>query len=184
MGRAGLSLVCLLFVGAVRAAAPAAVPVGMTARWEQVLLPGTELEAAPGPRTAPLVLRVVAAFSHGSAWRYDFEYYGLEPGTFDLRQYLRRKDGSTTKDLPELSVIVVAQLPAGQIEPHALPNNPGPRLSGYRSALVVGGVLWLVGLLLLWRWGRRAKPAEALPSQPRRWRIACGRSSSRPRPAR
>ena len=53
-------------------------------------------------RRAPVVLRIVDVYPHGTAFRYDLEYYGLEPGTFDLRDYLRRKDGSSTADLPPI----------------------------------------------------------------------------------
>src|SRR6516162_7818337 len=60
--------------------------VGMPAKIEQLVLPGPELEAKPiEDRRAPLVLRVVESYAHGSAFRYDIVYYGLEPGAYDLR---------------------------------------------------------------------------------------------------
>ena len=55
--------------------------VGMPARIDQLVLPGTELEVRPiDDRLAPIVVRIVNTYPHGSAFRYDIVYYGLEPG--------------------------------------------------------------------------------------------------------
>src|ERR1700682_441468 len=68
-------------------------PVGIAGRVEQVVIPGPELEVVPHEdRKLPIRLRIVAVFPHGSAFRYDLEYQGLQTGTFDLKDYLRRKD--------------------------------------------------------------------------------------------
>src|SRR5262245_18933008 len=85
--------------------AQTATTVGMTDALEGVVLPGTELEAAPLlDRKSKVVLRVVRVYPHGAAFRYDLEYSGLEPGTHDLRPYLRRKDGSPVGELPPITV--------------------------------------------------------------------------------
>src|SRR5438876_7853227 len=74
-----------------------ATTVGMPARIEQLVLPGSELEVKPlEDRRQPVVLRIVTSYPHGTAFRYDLVYYSLEPGEFDLRDYLRRKDGSSS----------------------------------------------------------------------------------------
>ena len=58
--------------------------VGMPGRLDGVVLPGPELEAKPlTDKRAPVVLRVAAVYPHGTAFRYDLEYTGLEPGTFE-----------------------------------------------------------------------------------------------------
>jgi hypothetical protein len=132
--------------------------VGMPARIEQLVIDGTELEAKPiDDRKAPLVLRVVAAYRHGTAFRYDLEYYALEPGHFDLGDYLRRKDGSHAA-LPKIPVEIASLLPRGQVTPRELPRKPVPRLGGYRMALAAVGVAWLLGLaaIVFYRRGRRA----------------------------
>jgi hypothetical protein len=150
--------------------------VGMPARIEQVVLPGPELEARPiEDRRAPLVLRIVATYPHGTAFRYDVIYYGLEPGRYDLRDYLRRKDGSPTKDVPPLPVMVEPVLPAGQIEPHRPPLERSPSLGGYRALMIAGGVAWAVVLLALALSGRRKRSmagsdATRLPSMADRLR--------------
>src|SRR5947209_3251476 len=97
-----------------------AATVGMPARIDQVVLPGPELEVRPAEdRKAPVVLRILSTYPHGTAFRYDFVYYGLEPGTFDLKDYLRRKDGAPVGALPPLRVEVRSVLPPGQVLPNA-----------------------------------------------------------------
>src|SRR5690242_7913189 len=69
--------------------------VGIAGRLDQVVIPGSELEVVPHEdRKLPIRLRIVAVYPHGSAFRYDLEYQGLEPGSFNLKDYLRRKDAS------------------------------------------------------------------------------------------
>lgn len=136
--------------------------VGLPQRINQLVLPGTELEARPSEdHDEPLVLRVVATYKHGSAFRYDLEFYCLEPGKFDLRQALRRKDGTSIDDLPPLSVEIASLLPAGQILPAALVVKPAPRLGGYRVLLAVLGVIWALGLAAILLVGRHRKRALA-----------------------
>ncbi len=133
--------------------------VGMPARIEQLVLPGTELEAKPiEDRRAPMVVRVVESYPHGSSFRYDIVYYGLEPGRYDLKDYLRRKDGSPMTGVPLIPVSVQPVLPPGQVEPHQLILGPAPTLGGYRLLIVAGGLLWfavLAGLALAGRRRRR-----------------------------
>ena len=127
--------------------------VGLPAQIRQLVLPGTELEAKPlKDDRMPIVLRVVATFPHGTAFRYDLEYYGLEPGTFDLKDYLQRRDQSSTADLPNLPVEIVSVLPPGQVLPNALAPSPTPSLRGYRTILSVAAIAWLAGLLAIIWW--------------------------------
>ena len=132
--------------------------VGMPKRIEQLVLPGTELEVRPiEDRRAPIVVRIVNTFPHGSSFRYDIVYYGLEPGPFDLKDALRRKDGSPTGDLPPIKVAIEPLLPPGQLEPHRLPLTASPWLGGYRLLMVIGGLAWLVGLAAILLAGRRKR---------------------------
>lgn len=121
--------------------------VGMPATIRQLVLPGTELEAIPlRDRETPVVVRIAEVYPHGDAFRYDLIYYGLEPGAFDLRTYLRRKDGTGTAELPPIPVTIRAILPPGQIEPNAPARPRLPRLGGYRWLLLGLGTLWVAGL--------------------------------------
>jgi hypothetical protein len=145
--------------------APAAKPeakressVGRPLRIEELILPGTELEAKPlEDRDAKLVLRVISTYPHGTAFRYELEYYGLEPGAFDLRDYLRRKDASATTDLPPLPVTIVSVLPPGQILPTKLEAVSPPWIGGYVILMALAAFAWLVGLIALIFVGRKRK---------------------------
>ncbi len=133
-----------------------ATTVGMPARIEQLVLPGSELEAKPiEDRRTPVVLRIVNSYPHGSAFRYDIVYYGLEPGEFDLKDSVRRKDGSPITDVPSIPIKIEPVLPPGQIEPHRLVLAPAPFLGGYRLLLIVGGLVWAAGLAAILLAGRR-----------------------------
>lgn len=134
--------------------------VGVSARISDLVLPGSELEVAPPQSDAPLVLRIVAVRPHGDAFRYDLEYWGLESGERDLREWLRRSDGSSTADLPPLVVTFTTALPEGRVLPHAPAPSRLPRFGGYRLALVVGGVVWSIGLVALLVVGRRRRLAH------------------------
>jgi hypothetical protein len=139
-----------------------ATTVGMTGRIEQLVLPGSELEAVPkADRKTPIELRVVRVFPHGSAFRYDLEYQGLEPGSLDLKDYLRRKDGSSAVDLPAIVVQVAPLLQPGQVAPHPLEVRRAPFLGGYQALQIAAGLAWLVGLIAIIYFGflRRKKHA-------------------------
>jgi hypothetical protein len=139
--------------------------VGMPGKIEQLVLPGSELEVKPlEDRRAPLVLRITEAYPHGSAFRYNLAYYGLEPGDYDLRNYLKRKDGTALGELPAIPVKVDPVLPPGQIQPNALPLERSPWMGGYRLLLAAVGSLWCAGLaaiLVLGRHRRAESQAES-----------------------
>ncbi|QJW94826.1 hypothetical protein [Frigoriglobus tundricola] len=158
------ALVLLLAPGA---RAQPETTVGMTGRLDGVVLSGSELEAVPlTDRKSKVVLRIVRVYPHGTAFRYDLEYTGLEPGAHDLRPYLRRKDGSPVGELPPISVRVDPVLPPGQVLPNKLEIETGPRLGGYRFVVIGAVVLWalgavvLVGSFVFPRRKRRTAPVE------------------------
>ncbi|MBI5362803.1 MAG: hypothetical protein HZA53_06465 [Planctomycetes bacterium] len=142
--------------------------VGMPARVEQVVLPAPELEAAPVDPNSPVLLRVTGTWAHGTDFRYDLEYQGFEPGQYDLARWLVRKDGGERQALPAIPVAVRALLPAETMTPH--PRAPGDDLNvgGYRVLMIIVGVAWLLGLVLLLRWIRPPRPvATAAVARPR-----------------
>jgi hypothetical protein len=132
--------------------------VGMRGQLDGVVLPGPELEVRPlEDSQAPFVLRIANVYRHGTAHRYDFVYYALEPRTYDLTHYLRRKDGSAMQKLPPLEVEVKGSLGPGLIHPHALEPKRTSWFAGYRLLLLVGAGVWSIGLVLILFWGRRKK---------------------------
>jgi hypothetical protein len=158
--RAALLLACLPQEG------ERAATVGAPARLAEVVLPGSELEVAPATPATPVVVRLAGVYPHGTDFRYDLEWYGLEPGTFDLTDFLRRRDGSPADGLPPLAVEVRSVLPAGQVEPAPLPPVDLPRAGGYATFLAVSGAAWLAGLAALLVAGRRRRRAAAARAAP------------------
>lgn len=135
--------------------------VGMPGKLQDVVLPGTELEAKPyEDRKTPVILRVLSVIPHGTAFRYDFEFIGLDPGVYDLRDYLRRKDKSPLGDLPRLEVRVDALRPAGQILPNELVVAPAPSVGGYRLWRTLALIAWaaIFFLFLYFAFFRKRSP--------------------------
>ena len=164
--RAAFAACLLLAVPALGAQAAAPEPraestLGVPARIDQLVLPGSELEVAPAGAQDPIVLRILATWPHGTAFRYDLEFWALEAGEHDLRAYLRRKDASDTADLPPIPVVVRSLLPPGRIRPHAPGAGEVPAFGGYRTLLVVAGVAWAAGLAWLLLAKRRRRPSQA-----------------------
>jgi hypothetical protein len=135
--------------------------VGLPARIDGLVLPGPELEVKPlVDHRAPLVLRITHVWPHGTAFRYDLEYYALEPDKYDLRTLLRRKDGSSLADVPAIPVEVRSVLPSGQVRPSEVQLPPAPRLGGYQIALIGAGAVWALGLMAILLVGRRRRAAS------------------------
>ena len=121
--------------------------VGMPLEWKQVVISGSELEVLPlRDDRLPVVLKIDQTWPHGSDFRYDFSFYGLEKGTFDLRDYLRRKDGSPLQMNQPLTVTVESVLSADTFEPSAVKPTRLPEPGGYRNTMVALGVIWIIGL--------------------------------------
>lgn len=144
--------------------APEPPTVGLVARMRGVVLPGPELVPKPLDDRSPIVLRIEAVFPHGTARRYDFAYYGLEPGDFDLRDFLAPAAGETAVPLPPLPVSIRPAYPVGERRTvRDLAATTAPALGGYRIAMIVAGVLWAVGLAVILGAGRRRARSEAAP---------------------
>ncbi len=140
--------------------------VGAPGQINQLVLPGTELVAKPLEKNSPIVLRIVNVWPHGDRFRYDILYSGMEPGRYDLAEWLVRKDGSETSELPEIPVVIHSLLPPGQVEPNDLDNGWLPRLGGYRTLLIGAIVAWslvLAGLIFVGRHRKSAVPVESRP---------------------
>ena len=102
---AACALALVLLPGATLAAEePPATPVGMYGELRDLVLPGPELEPLPLTAQSEVVLRRIAVRPHGDGHRYDFDYYGLVAGEFNLCDYLQRVDGSDSSDLPPVTL--------------------------------------------------------------------------------
>ena len=141
--------------------------VGMEGRLETTL-PGTRLAARPVDEKSPVILRIADTRPHGTLTWYDLRYIGLEPGRYDLRDSLRRADGSSLGELPALPVQVVGLLPAAHTgELIESPRGLLGLFGGYRNTLVALGAVWLLVAVPLWLLGRHRKPPGALPAPER-----------------
>lgn len=170
LGMAGLALVSRV-LAAGQAANGTAVAgtatndwptVGMEGRLE-VALPGSLIEAKPVDEKSPVLVRIAQTRPHGTLIWYDLRYIGLEPGRYDLRDVLRRQDGSALGELPPLAVEVKGLLPvphSGELIETA-PGLPG-WLGGYRAMLIALGVAWVVAFVPLWFCGRPRSKAPAV----------------------
>lgn len=140
-------LAVMLLAGAVTAADEEpghSTTVGMPATIEELVLPGPLLEVKPlENRDAPFILRLVESFPHGSSHRYTFEYYALEPGGYNLTDYLRPAESGEAVELPKVLVSVQSSLPPGHIQPHELQSSELPRVGGYWVWVTLGAILWL-----------------------------------------
>lgn len=131
------------------------VTVGMSGKIEQVVLPGSRLTTKDvDPRKTPIVVRIDGVFPHGENHRYDLTWFGLEPGEHNLSRYLAREDGSAADDLPAIPVVVNSVLPADRQHPNELSTGLLARIGGYRVAVILSIVVWIVGLLLILFVGR------------------------------
>lgn len=140
--------------------------VGSMQRLTDVVVSGSKLIPRPlDNRRMPIVLRMVQVRPHGEAFRYDLEFVGLEPGDFDLRDYLVRADGSLEPHLPSLKVKILSALPEGHIPPHELKNSL-PWLGSYRVWVWVAGIFWLAVFLGLIFYRRPASQTNVSHTKP------------------
>lgn len=174
---AGLVFGLAALAGAQRPAPPEeppSTPVGVRARLQGLVLPGPELRSRPvtDPGKAPVIVRILATYRHGTAFRYDLEYMGLEPGVHDLREHLVRADGEPAEGLPPIPVRITSVLPPGRVEPEALPIQEPPDLGGYSALQILGAIVWVAGLGVILFGGRRrrrlAREAAAAARRPTR----------------
>ena len=144
-----------------------AIPVGVP-RWSRdVVLGGTALKVRPADTETPLIVRIDSISPHGTDLRYDFEYYGLEPGTYNLLDFLQRADGSELGSLPALQLHIESHLPPGQVKPNPITQGDTPDLGGYRQAVWLLGIGWGLGTLAWWLSRRRtAQAGRALADTP------------------
>ncbi|MCP3691625.1 MAG: hypothetical protein GY917_05495 [Planctomycetaceae bacterium] len=123
------------------------------------------LEPKPIRQDTEIIVRINAIRPHGSSFRYDLSYCGLEAGEFHLSHYLQRKDGTSTEDLPILPVRFDGALPADRLRPNKPLAGDLPRIGGYRKLLIAAGVIWVLSPLvfLLLRNRKRQPGIASLP---------------------
>ncbi len=122
----------------------------------EIYLPGEEVKPKPRrDREPPLVVRVLDARPAKDGGRYDFEVHGLEPGTFNLADFLEGEG-----ELPEILLEITSPLEPGVLHPHPLERGTLPSLGGYRTTMTFVGAAWLAGLIGIIAWRKKKPVAE------------------------
>ncbi len=134
--------------------------VGIPAAITDLVLPGSELEVLPQDAKTPVVLRITRVAPHGTEFRYDIEWTGLDVGHHDLRAFLRRKDGTDVSNLPEIGVDVRTVLGPGLVKPNHPPEHEVPHFGGYRAWMIAIGVAWAIGLVAILSMFRRKRAED------------------------
>jgi len=128
-----------------------------------VALPRPDYRPRPLDDRTELILRVESVTAvAGGQHRYDFYYIGLEPGPYNLADYLMRPDGSRPDELGDIRIHVRALLPEdhdGQL--NAYQPRAFPWIGGYRAFLGTLGVLWIGGIVAYAYFSRRKRPVVA-----------------------
>ena len=142
--------------------------VGMEGK-VHVFIAGSQLEAKPVDDKAPLIVRIASASAQEDGTFYDLRYIGLEPGSYDLKQYLLRADGSTNVPIPSIPVTIIGVLPQdhkGQLADTG--GSPLRFLGAYKWAIIAVGLLWLASLypLIFARRKRAAVVVDTAPPPP------------------
>lgn len=150
-----------LILGAIVAVSSAqTLTVGMEGR-VQVHLPGTLLNAKPVDDKAPMIVRVASATVGPNGGHYDLRYIGLEPGKYDLREYLVRADGSALGAIDPIAVTVSPLLPENHNgELSKTPASRWPFFGGYRGVLIGVVALWVVLMIPIMVAGRKQKRSQ------------------------
>jgi hypothetical protein len=133
--------------------------VGARGSVKDVIIPGSELIAKPLEGDPAMIVQVVNAIPHGDSFRYELMFSGLEPGDYDLTEWMQRKDGTELGSIEPVTVRIESLLPPGQVVPNELESGWIPQLGGYRNVVAAAVTAWTVVLLLL-IFGWRKKPAD------------------------
>ncbi|MGJ8723750.1 MAG: hypothetical protein ACSHYB_04255 [Roseibacillus sp.] len=135
--------------------------VGLPLLLEDLYLTGPLTEPVPRKdREVPLIVRLVETKPAQDGFRYTFEVQGLDPGSYNLGDYLRptaTESGTSSHFIP---LIITTGLPPGLPQPAALQPKPAPRIGGYRALLFILGLVWIAGLTWLFFSSRKRKESH------------------------
>ena len=140
--------------------------VGQPLTLTDIYIPGGAVEPTPRrDRTPPLVVRLLETKSAKDGHRYDFEITGLDPGKYDLADYLTAVNPVNTPAIPEILLEITSVLPAGVVLPSELPPVKIPALGGYKNKMIAATALWCAGFIAMVVWIRRKKTGATVSSE-------------------
>ena len=118
--------------------------VGLPITLTDIYIPGGEVRPKPRlNREPPLVLRLLETKPAADGLRYDLEIYGLEPGTYNVADYLEAVDPAKPPQFPEIPLTITTELPPGLPKPTELVSTPPERVGGYFAVALGLAFLWL-----------------------------------------
>jgi hypothetical protein len=136
-----------------------------------IMLDRGDYQPKPLDDRTPLILRIEAITPGGNGrFNYHFHFIGFEPGTYDLGHYLILPDGSPAAEAGGVMIDVRSILSAdhdGSLNPYL--TRPFPWFGGYRMMLAALAIVWVLGLVGFYWFGRRKKPVivvEPVPPPP------------------
>lgn len=131
---------------------------------------GENVQAVPVDDKAPVVVRIADQTRDGEFVLYDLRFIAQYAGEFDLRDCLRRPDGTPLTNAEPLPVSIGKLLPDDhQGALFEIGGGRLPRLGGYQVVLLVISALWLVvPLVVLARRMARPRPVPPPPDAPPR----------------
>jgi hypothetical protein len=115
----------------------------------------------------PVIVRLGGVEKKDGGHEYRLHLIGFEPGEHRLADYLMHPDGSAATELADTTFEVATILPPdhdGSLTPH-LPAAL-PWFGGYRIVLAAMAVTWVLGWIVLHRWGRRARTGPMETNEP------------------
>ena len=134
--------------------------VGLPLLLEDLYLAGPQLEPIPRKdREVPLIVRLVEIKPAQDGFRYAFEVQGLEPGSYNLGDYLHETSSESGTSSHTIPLTITTALPPGLPQPATLQPSPSPRIGGYRALIWILGLLWIAGLAWLFFSNRKKAPA-------------------------
>ena len=127
--------------------------VGLPLEIREIYIPGGEVKAKPRRDSRPpLSVRVLEVKPAKDGSRYDFEIQGLDPGHYNLADFLEAPAGTS---IPEIPLEITATLPPGLATPHPIRQGKLPELGGYQRTMILLGSIWAAGLLAILFWKKR-----------------------------
>jgi len=109
---------------------------------------GSAIEVKPVEEREALLLRIADVARDQDVSIYEIRYIGLIAGEYDLRDYLRQRDGTDLSSLPPAKVSIVSVLPANHDgELRAIERMPLPFAWPYRIVMAGAALLWFVPLV-------------------------------------
>ena len=127
--------------------------VGLPLEIREIYIPGGEVKAKPRRDSKPpLSVRILEVKPAKDGSRYDFEIQGLDPGHYNLADFLEAPEETT---IPEIALEITATLPPGLVRPHEIGQGKLPELGGYRKMMIILGSLWVAGLVAILFWKKK-----------------------------